>query len=125
MIDHISIGTPDLARAIDFYTDCFAPLGYGLVHRDPGQAAFGADGHWSFCLYPVERGAAIVGERAHVAVSASSPAAIADFHERALAAGARSVRTPGLRPDVSERYFGAIVHDPDGHMIEVVHWSAA
>ncbi|HZX27023.1 MAG TPA: VOC family protein [Telluria sp.] len=125
MIDHISIGTPDLARAIDFYTDCFAPLGYGLVHRDPGQAAFGADGHWSFCLYPAERGAAVVGERAHVAVSASSRSAIADFHERALAAGAHSVRSPGLRPDVSERYYGAIVHDPDGHMIEVVHWSAA
>jgi predicted lactoylglutathione lyase len=41
-------------------------------------------------------------------------------HAAALGAGGRSVRAPGLRPEISESYFGAVLLDPDGHKLELV-----
>ncbi len=38
----------------------------------------------------------------------------------AMAAGGRSLRAPGERPEISERYFGAVLLDPDGHKLEIV-----
>ena len=124
MIDHVSIGTRDMARAADFYSACFAPLGYTLQHQDATQTIYGADGHWSFCLYPAQGDGALAGERTHMAIAAPSQQAARDFFDAARARGAAALREPGLRPDINERYFGTMVRDPDGHTIEVVHWSA-
>jgi hypothetical protein len=41
-------------------------------------------------------------------------------HAAVLGAGGRSVRAPGLRPEISESYFGAVLLDPDGHKLELV-----
>ncbi len=123
MIDHVSIGTRALPRATDFYTACFAPLGYTLQHSDATQVIYGADGVWSFCLYPSAAEGALAGDRTHVAVSAPSPQAAREFFDAAMGKGATVLREPGLRPDINERYFGTMIKDPDGHTIEVVHWS--
>jgi len=124
MIDHVSIGTRELSRSTAFYTACFAPLGYTLQHEDATQVIYGAHGHWSFCLYPSSGDRALAGDRAHIAVSAPSRQAAQDFFDVAIANGATTLRAPGLRPDINERYFGAMVTDPDGHTIEVVHWGS-
>jgi catechol 2,3-dioxygenase-like lactoylglutathione lyase family enzyme len=54
MIDHVSLGTSDLPRALEFYRACLEPLGYSIQHQDAGQVIFGADGAWRFAA----RGAA-------------------------------------------------------------------
>lgn len=123
MIDHASIGTRDFARSIAFYKACLTPLGYTVQHEDAGQAIFGANGKWSFALYPAESGAVLAGSRAHLAFAAPSPEAARAFYDAALAGGASKLREPGLRPDVSEFYYGTMIQDPDAHTIEVVHWS--
>jgi catechol 2,3-dioxygenase-like lactoylglutathione lyase family enzyme len=123
MIDHVSIGTRDMARAASFYSACLAPLGYTLQHQDSGQTIYGQDGAWSFCLYPAQDDSPLVGHRSHLAISAPSQAAARGFFEAATALGAATLRIPGPREDINERYFGTIVTDPDGHMIEVVHWA--
>jgi len=125
MIDHVSIGTHDLPRATQFYTACFEPLGYTLQHQDPDQVIYGADGAWNFCLYPASGDGVLAGHRSHIAVSAPSQQAVRAFFDRAASGGASTLREPGLRPDINERYYGAMISDPDGHTIEVVHWSAA
>lgn len=122
MIDHVSIGTHRYAKAIAFYKDCFHTLGYAMVHEDGTQAIFGANGHWSFCVYPAEAGTALLGHRSHVAVSAPSKEAANVFHETAIGQGAKTLRTPGPRPDINPEYYGAMVTDLDGHTIEVVYW---
>ncbi|MES2153146.1 MAG: VOC family protein [Pseudomonadota bacterium] len=122
MIDHVSIGTHDFTSAVAFYTECFEPLGYRLQHLDAGQAIFGANGHWSFCIYPADADARLTGHRAHLAISAPSCAAADAFHEAALAQGATSLRAPGPRPDINAEYYGSMIADLDGHTIEVVHW---
>jgi len=122
MIDHVSIGTRDLQRALDFYTACLAPLGYTVQHQDATLAVFGTDGNWSFIAYPAQDDSPLQGQRAHIAFSAPSKEATQAFHAKAIELGAQTLREPGLRPDVNERYYGAIITDPDQHMIEVVHW---
>jgi len=121
MIDHVSIGTRELPRATNFYSACFAPLGYSVQHQDDGQTIYGANGHWSFALYPSPQGE-LIGARTHVAIAAPSQQAAQGFFDAAIACGATALREPGLRPDINERYYGTMVKDPDGHTIEVVHW---
>ena len=125
MLDHCSLGVRDLDRAQRFYGAALAPLGYRCLRALPDELAFGSDDAWAFWLYPVAAPEPIVGARAHVALAAPSPAAVEGFAAAVGALGATIVRPPGLRPDISPRYFGTVVRDLDGHTIEVVHWSAA
>jgi len=72
MIDHVSIATRDLPRAVEFYTACLEPLGYSVQHQDDKQAIFGADGHWAFAIYPAQGDAPLVGQRGHIAIKSPS-----------------------------------------------------
>jgi catechol 2,3-dioxygenase-like lactoylglutathione lyase family enzyme len=42
------------------------------------------------------------------------------FHAAALAAGGTCNGPPGIRAHYHPNYYGAFVHDPDGHNIEAV-----
>jgi catechol 2,3-dioxygenase-like lactoylglutathione lyase family enzyme len=122
MIDHISLGSHQYAKSMAFYSRCFDTLGYSVVHEDGKQAIFGANGHWSFCIYPADAGTSLLGHRSHVAVSAPSKEAANAFHDTAVALGAESLRPPGPREDINPEYYGTMVKDLDGHTIEVVCW---
>jgi catechol 2,3-dioxygenase-like lactoylglutathione lyase family enzyme len=52
MIDHLSLGTTDLSRSVEFYRWAFAPLGFVLQHANEKEAAFGPGTDWTFWLYP-------------------------------------------------------------------------
>ncbi len=119
MIDHVSIGTQRYAQAVAFYQQVLAPLGLTL-QRDTGrEAAFGHAAQWSFFLYPVDAGAAVTAPGMHCAFRAASREQVEAVHAAALAASGQDIFTPRLRPDIDERYFGAMFHDLDGHRIEV------
>ncbi len=54
-------------------------------------------------------------------VSASCAARpVRAFHAAALAAGGTCNEPPGIRAHYHPNYYGAFVHDPDGHNIEAV-----
>jgi catechol 2,3-dioxygenase-like lactoylglutathione lyase family enzyme len=118
-IDHLTIGVSDLERSRAFYEAALAPLGLAETNTAavlPGEVEFGDDGGHPFAIsvdYPV-------GAPVHVAFGAESVAQVNAFHEAALAAGGTDNGAPGLRPEYSERYYGAFVLDPDGHNIEAV-----
>jgi catechol 2,3-dioxygenase-like lactoylglutathione lyase family enzyme len=122
MIDHVSLGTSDLPRALEFYKACLEPLGYSIQHQDAGQVIFGADGAWRFAIYPSQNDDPLNGHRTHVAFASPSQDATRAFHGAALERGAATLREPGLRPDINDEYFGTMIKDPDQHVIEVVHW---
>ncbi len=124
MIDHVSVGSSDLGRSAAFYTDCFKTLGYTLQHQDHTQAVFGKNGAWSFIVYPAAAEAMLNGDRTHVAFVAESEAAVQHCYQIALELGAASLRPPGDRPDINEKYYGAMFRDLDQHTLEVVHWKA-
>ena len=119
MIDHVSLGTNRYAEAVAFYRQVLAPLGLAL-QRDTGQeAAFGTEDKWWFFLYPAPAEDRVTAPGTHLAFAAASRAQVAAVHEAALASAARDIFTPRLRPDIDDRYFGAMFHDLDGHRIEV------
>ena len=119
MIDHVSLGTTRYAAAVNFYQHALAPLGVAL-QRDTGrEAAFGSAQTWSFYLYPIAAGEAVTAPGMHLALGAATRAQVTAVHAAALAAGAADLFTPRTRPEISERYFGAMFTDLDGHRIEV------
>lgn len=122
MIDHIGFPVSDYARAKAFYTAALAPLGYTLVMEvqqhgnDAPAAGFGRDGKPDLWI----GGEGGMNKPLHVAILAADRASVDAFHRAALAAGGRDNGAPGLRPHYHPNYYGAFVHDPDGHNIEAV-----
>ncbi len=119
MIDHISLGTKHYAEAVTYYQRVLAPLGIELLRDTGKEAAFGTAAQWAFFLYPIidEK---VTAPGMHIALAAPSRQTVEAVHAAALQAGASDIFTPRLRPDISDTYFGAMVHDLDGHRFEVL-----
>ncbi len=126
MIDHVSIGVADLAKAKGFYDGVLATLGYACVYTVdiPGEGivahGYGTAGKPSFWIGKPERidaGANRAGGT-HIAFQARTRKAIDDFHAAALKAGGADNGAPGLRPHYHPDYYGAFAFDPDGNKIE-------
>ena len=45
---------------------------------------------------------------------------VLDFHQTAVAAGGVSIEIPASMPQYGADAFGCVIHDPDGHQIELV-----
>jgi catechol 2,3-dioxygenase-like lactoylglutathione lyase family enzyme len=125
MLDHVSIGTHHLDRATDFYTRLLAVLDYRVQRQGPDEVAFGPGEDWSFFLYPAAPDDALVGARMHVALRADTRARALAFEQAALALGATRVREVAERPQFGADYFGGVLHDLDGHAIEILTRAAA
>jgi catechol 2,3-dioxygenase-like lactoylglutathione lyase family enzyme len=119
MIDHLSLGATDLSRSISFYQRTFAPLGFSLQHETDSEAAFGPGTDRSFWLYPAD--CIQPSKGMHIAFSAPTIEALDEAYNAACIAGGQSVREPAARPDISADYYGAVVLDPDGNRIELLH----
>ncbi len=126
MIDHVSIGVADLAKAKRFYDTVLGAIGYTCIFTVdiPGQGivahGYGIDDKPSFWIGTAERidaGANRSGG-AHVAFQAKTRKSIDDFHAAALKSGGADNGAPGLRPHYHPNYYGAFAFDPDGNKIE-------
>ena len=117
MLDHVTIGTSDLARAMEFYDRALKPLGIERLFAD-GETASGYGAGRKAFFWIGTRDAVMTGT--HVAFAAPDCATVDAFHAAALAAGGRDNGAPGLRPHYHADYYGAFVLDPDGHNVEAV-----
>jgi catechol 2,3-dioxygenase-like lactoylglutathione lyase family enzyme len=115
VIDHIGIAVSDLARSVAFYERALAPLGYKLIMKFDVAAGFGVGGKPDFWI-----GAGKGGTPTHVAFRAERRSVVKAFYDAAIAAGGKDNGPPGTRPQYHEHYYGAFVHDPDGHNVEAV-----
>jgi catechol 2,3-dioxygenase-like lactoylglutathione lyase family enzyme len=77
---------------------------------------YGNDGKPFFWFGDEEK----VGEGFHVAFAVQDRSLVDAFYAAAIAAGGTDNGAPGLRPQYHPAYYGAFVHDPDGHNVEVV-----
>jgi catechol 2,3-dioxygenase-like lactoylglutathione lyase family enzyme len=122
MIDHIGLTVRDVGGSTEFYLQCLAPLGYGIVMEvsaeDTGNepAVGGASGKPSFWI----GGGSSASGPLHVAFVAESRAAVDAFYRAAMAAGGKDNGPPGLRPHYHATYDGAFVLDPNGNNVEAV-----
>jgi catechol 2,3-dioxygenase-like lactoylglutathione lyase family enzyme len=115
MIDHMALLVADLDASVAFYTRALAPLGYALVMRGDQFAGFGVAGKGDFWI-----GTGKPTDKLHVAFRAAGRAEVRAFHAAAIAAGGKDNGPPGVREMYHPSYYGAFVHDPDGHNIEAV-----
>ncbi|HWE17217.1 MAG TPA: VOC family protein [Hyphomicrobiaceae bacterium] len=118
MLNHVSIGVRDVARAKRFYDAALAPLGYRCLSDSPGSLGYGRDAV-ALWISKVERPVpANAGSGLHVCFDAPTRKSVSAFHAAAVKAGGRDNGKPGLRADYGPDYYAAFVVDPDGYRIE-------
>ena len=122
MIDHITIGVTNFARATAFYDKILAPLGVKRLVDAPVTetdgvrvAGYGDVRPW-FWLAEERPTSSLL----HIAFQARTQDEVDAFHAAALRAGGLDNGAPGLRPHYHPDYYAAFVFDPDGHNIEAV-----
>lgn len=118
MLNHVSIGVRDIARARRFYDAALAPLGYRCLSASDGSLGYGRDA----VAFWISRSDAPVPPDAasglHFCFDAATRSAVDGFHAGALAHGGRDNGAPGVRADYDPNYYAAFAIDPDGYRIE-------
>jgi catechol 2,3-dioxygenase-like lactoylglutathione lyase family enzyme len=115
MLDHIGVPVTDLDASIAFYEKALAPLGYTLLMRRDSFAGFGIAPKPDFWIAIGKPSSTI-----HIAFRAKGRAEVRAFYQAAIAAGGVDNGPPGVRAIYHPSYYGAFVHDPDGHNVEAV-----
>lgn len=118
MINHVSIGVRDIAKAKSFYDAALTPLGYTCLSSSEGSLGYG---HKSVQLWISATTQPVVADPnsgLHFCFTAPTRASVAEFHRGALRAGGRDNGPPGLRADYGDNYYAAFVVDPDGYRLE-------
>jgi catechol 2,3-dioxygenase-like lactoylglutathione lyase family enzyme len=118
MIDHLSLGVRDIARARRFYDAALAPLGYARLSQDAASLGYGR-GAIALWVSTTERPVAPDDRSGlHICFAAPTRASVDAFHRAALDAGGRDNGAPGIRADYGRCYYAAFVVDPDGYRLE-------
>jgi catechol 2,3-dioxygenase-like lactoylglutathione lyase family enzyme len=120
MIDHVSIAVRDLSAAADFYEAVLGALGFAKLDDRATTVGFGKRYSEFWINHRPALASLAPHSGVHVALRASSTAAVDAFHAAALAAGGTSDGPPGLRPQHGEGYYAAFIRDLDGNRIEAV-----
>jgi catechol 2,3-dioxygenase-like lactoylglutathione lyase family enzyme len=120
MIDHVSVAVGDLVAAARFYEAVLGALGFAKLETRAATVGFGKRYAEFWINHRADLAPIPPGSGVHIALRASSAAAVDAFHAAALTAGGACDGPPGLRPQHGEGYYAAFVRDPDGNRIEVV-----
>lgn len=124
LLDHVSIGVPDIEQARPFYDAVMAALGACKVYDRGTALGYGercnandiASTFLAVYLDPAEVGAS----KRHWCFKAASRGQVHAFFEAGLSAGGQSDGDPGLRPHYHGDYYAAFLVDPAGNRIEAV-----
>ena len=124
LLDHVSIGVPDIDQARPFYDAVMAALGAAKVYDRPTALGYGERCHandvtstfLAVYLDPAEVGTS----KRHWCFKAASREQVQAFFEAGLATGGQSDGEPGLRPQYHGDYYAAFLIDPAGNRVEAV-----
>lgn len=125
MLNHVSIGVRDIAKAKHFYDAALKPLGYTCLSEGDTSLGYGKESValWiGASKHPVP---AHEDSYLHFCFDAPTRKSVDAFHAAALQAGGRDNGKPGIRKDYDPNYYAAFVIDPDGYRIEAYCGKAA
>ena len=115
VFDHVGVAVSDLEASRAFYQLALGQLGYGEPYR----------GDWFYEWEDLAIGQAGNDRPAtrnlHLALVASSRAAVDDWWQAMVGAGHEDDGKPGPRPQYSPSYYGGFVRDPDRNSVEAVY----
>ena len=122
IVDHLSVGVPDIAEARKFYDPVMAAVGAKCLVAADSIAAYGTDRIEFIVILPFDGRAPTGGNGTHIALTAGSRSAVDSAYRAALDNGGADEGAPGPRaaypiPDVYTGY----VRDPFGNKLEVIH----
>lgn len=122
IIDHLSVGVPDIDGACAFYDGLLKTLGVSRLATSDAFAAYG-NGAVQFLAMKPENGSAYsTGNGIHICFAAPSQEAVDAFHAFAIANGGTCEGEPGPRPAYpAPNVYAAFVRDPFGNKLEVIH----
>jgi len=118
MIDHVSIGVRDIAKAKAFYDAALKPIGYTCLTSSETLLGYGKD-HAAFWInastspVPPDPHSGL-----HFCFTAQARNSVDAFHRAAIVHGGCDNGKPGLRADYGANYYAAFVVDPEGYRIE-------
>jgi len=118
MLDHISFGVRDLARAQRFYGAALKPLGYTCLSENADSLGYGKQSAALWVLAVDRPVPPDTHSGLHFCFAAPTRKSVDAFHAAALANGGADNGKPGLRKDYGPNYYAAFVIDPDGYRIE-------
>jgi catechol 2,3-dioxygenase-like lactoylglutathione lyase family enzyme len=118
MIDHVSIGVKDIAKARKLYDVALATLGYKPLSEGDGFVGYGAEGPRFWVALAERPIKADEKSGLHICFVAKSRRDVDAFHAAALKAGGKDNGKPGLRPNYGDNYYAAFVTDADGYRVE-------
>jgi catechol 2,3-dioxygenase-like lactoylglutathione lyase family enzyme len=118
MINHVSIGVRDIAKARKFYDATLRSLGYTCLSAGETSLGYGQDAI-AFWISASDRPVpADAKSGLHFCFTAPTRRSVDAFHKAALASGGRDNGKPGLRADYGPDYYAAFAIDPDGYRLE-------
>jgi catechol 2,3-dioxygenase-like lactoylglutathione lyase family enzyme len=124
LLDHVSIGVPDLETARPFYDAIMNALGAAKVYDRPQALGYGercSQDDMASTFLAVYLDASTFGtNKRHWCFKAQTRAQVDAFFAAGLAHGGRSDGDPGLRPDYHAAYYAAFLFDPAGNRVEAV-----
>ena len=118
MLDHVSIGVSDIARAGKFYDAVLKPLGYTRLSDGDTALGYGDKGSFLWLLASKKPVKPDMESGLHFCFVARDRAGVDAFHAAGLKQGGTDNGKPGVRTDYSPTYYAAFVIDPDGYRIE-------
>jgi len=124
LLDHVSIGVPDIDAARPFYDAIMTALGASKVYDRPNALGYGerctttdtASTYLAVYLDPAE----IKENKRHWCFKAQSREQVDAFFEAGLSTGGKSDGEPGLRSHYHPTYYAAFLLDPAGNRVEAV-----
>ena len=115
-LEHIGFGVKDFKKSLAFYKKALAPLGLEVVAAGENWGFIGTHGKGELWFGEFGTPATPI----HFAFSVDNKEAVDAFQKAALEAGGKDNGAPGYREQYHPGYYGAFVHDPDGHNVEAV-----
>lgn len=124
LLDHVSIGVPDLDAARPFYDAIMRALDAAKVYDRPDALGYGercsaGDTQSSYLAVYLDA-SRIESNKRHWCFKAATRAQVDAFHAAGLAAGGQSGGEPGVRAHYHANYYAAFLIDPAGNRVEAV-----
>lgn len=122
LIDHTSVGVPEIASARDFYDPVMVALGISCLTANEVLAAYGRDRVEFVIMCPADGGKQTAGNGVHVAFAAEKANDVDVFHAIALSNGGKDEGAAGPRPGYPKPdVYAAFVRDPYGNKLEAIY----
>jgi catechol 2,3-dioxygenase-like lactoylglutathione lyase family enzyme len=121
VINHVDLVVADLAASGELYEAALEPLGFRRLYEESDSIGFGTVRNDDFWL---RQGPQLMGDRTvgvHLALVATTNAAVDRFFQRAVTQGAQADKPPAFRTEFHEGYYAAFLWGLDRNHIEAVN----